>query len=97
MRFGGEPIAIGVGLNAGRVFLGNIGGESKRQFTMLGPAVNAAAHLEALSKELQVPIVVGEDLYALLPEDERRRLRAHPGTLLKGAGRVTCYSAPPGD
>ena len=36
MSFGGVPIAIGIGLNAGQVFIGNIGGSGKRQYTVLG-------------------------------------------------------------
>ncbi|MCA1480961.1 adenylate/guanylate cyclase domain-containing protein, partial [Bradyrhizobium sp. NBAIM08] len=30
LRFNGEPIRIGVGLNAGKVFIGNVGGAGKR-------------------------------------------------------------------
>jgi class 3 adenylate cyclase len=49
LTFGGGPISIGVGLNAGRVFIGNVGGKGKRQFTVLGTPVNLTAPYEAAS------------------------------------------------
>lgn len=92
MRFAGEPIRIGVGLNAGQVFLGNVGGKGKRQFTVLGSPVNLAARYESASKELEAPIVVGQAFYERLSPDEQSKLRAHPDQPIKGAPVQTLYT-----
>lgn len=92
MNFSERPIAIGVGLNAGRVFIGNVGSNGKRQFTVLGTPVNAAARLESKTKELGTAIVIGEELFTRLPADIQPQLREHLDTELKGVGTVTCYS-----
>jgi class 3 adenylate cyclase len=95
MTFGGQPIAIGVGLNAGRVFIGNVGGDGKRQFTVLGSPVNLAARYESETKTLGVPIVVGQDFYERLPGERQRCLTAHAGRELKGAEPQTLYTYNP--
>jgi class 3 adenylate cyclase len=55
--FRGRPIEIGIGLNYGTVFCGNVGNDRKRQFTVLGHPVNLASRFESLTKELKAPIV----------------------------------------
>ena len=95
LHFGDEPIQMGVGLNAGRVFVGNVGSDQKRQFTVLGSAVNLAARLEAETKLLDAPIAIGSDFYALLPAERRENLRAHTHRRLKGIGEQTVYSWSP--
>lgn len=58
-RQGGEPeIAFGVGLTAGEVAYGNVGSPDRLDFTVIGPAVNRAARLESLTKELGVPLLM---------------------------------------
>jgi adenylate cyclase len=58
-RDSGLPeIRFGVGLNAGAVVYGNVGAPDRLDFTVMGPAVNRAARLEALTKELDVPLLM---------------------------------------
>lgn len=95
MTFGGLPIEIGVGLNAGTVFVGNVGGSAKRQFTVLGSAVNLASRFESASKVVQAPIVMGSDFYNLLPSRVQDRLTAHLDQQIKGAANQTVYSFDP--
>lgn len=92
MTFGGQPIRIGVGLNAGRIFLGNVGGEGKRQFTVLGSAVNLTARFESASKDLGAPIVAGQAFYECLMPNEQSRLKSHPDQPVKGASKQTLYT-----
>jgi class 3 adenylate cyclase len=91
---GGAPIAIGVGLEAGKVFMGNVGGEGKRQFTVLGSVVNMAARYEAKSKSLE-PIILGAEIRKRLPEGVAIAFCAHEGLEIEGAGRRTVYGFDP--
>lgn len=91
-HFGGQPIAIGIGLNAGQVFIGNVGGEGKRQFTVLGTPVNLAARFESESKELGTPIVMGNAFVEQLPTEARAGLVAYPNRHIKGADPQTLYT-----
>lgn len=95
MHFGGQPIAIGVGLNAGEVFIGNVGGEGKRQFTVLGSPVNLAARYESETKGLGAPIVVGQGFYDRLPADVKGLFTAHENRPVKGAEAQTLYTFDP--
>lgn len=92
LRFAGEPIEIGVGLARGRVFLGNVGGDGKRQFTVLGPAVNLASRFESECKPLGARIVAGEYFYEALPAMEKKSLRRQEGRSIKGVGLQAVYS-----
>lgn len=95
MSYGGSPIAIGVGLNAGRVFVGNIGGPGKRQFTVLGQPVNLASRYESKAKDLGSPIVVGPALYERLRPDTQNRLTPHHNQSIKGCEAQTLYTSDP--
>jgi adenylate cyclase len=61
-------LAHGIGLHVGRVTYGNIGVQTRLEFTVIGAAANTAARIEGLSKRLGETIVVSEAF--------RRR---HPG------------------
>ena len=55
-------VFAGVGLCYGPVTEGNVGGRSKKEFTIMGLTVNLAARLEALTRELKVPVVMSKEL-----------------------------------
>ena len=52
----------GIALHVGDVMYGNIGAASRLDFTVIGPAVNIASRLEALTKELRRPVLVSGSL-----------------------------------
>jgi class 3 adenylate cyclase len=46
----GQPIKIGMGLHTGRAIMGNIGCQTKIEFTAVGDTVNTAARLQEFTK-----------------------------------------------
>lgn len=76
----------GVGIAFGDVYEGNIGAESKRDFTILGNTVNHAARLESMTRQLGVRLVVSNAVVEHAREPwPFASLGAHP---LKGLGDV---------
>lgn len=85
MRLGAQPMRTGVGINVGDVFMGNVGSDERRQFTIMGDAVNLAARFEGLTKELGADIVCARRLYDLLPAKDRDGFVYRSAVPVKGA------------
>ena len=58
--FAGHRIGIRIGINTGHLFAGAVGAKGRLSYTVHGDAVNLAARLEALNKELGTRILVSE-------------------------------------
>ncbi len=65
------PIRFGIGLHVGTVTYGNIGTEDRLDFTVIGPAVNRASRLQALTKEAGVPILASAEFKDFCPQPLR--------------------------
>ncbi|PWR17997.1 adenylate/guanylate cyclase domain-containing protein [Zavarzinia compransoris] len=65
---GWAPLRSGIALHLGDVFFGNVGAAERLDFTVIGPAVNAAARVEALCKPLGQALLVTAPVAALLDD-----------------------------
>lgn len=63
---GWRPLRTVVALHAGDVFFGNVGAAARLDFTVIGPAVNGAARVEAIAKALDRPVVLTEPVARLV-------------------------------
>ena len=59
-----EPIRFGIGINGGEVIVGDIGYRDHMVFTALGDAVNVAARLQDMTKNLSCEVVVSDEVRA---------------------------------
>lgn len=57
--------------------IGNIGASDRLDFTVIGAAVNEAARIEALCKDLGVPLLISDDVAAKVEGPSLRSLGRH--------------------
>jgi adenylate cyclase len=63
-----KPVKIGIGLNTGLCCVGNLGTETRFDYSVIGDNVNVASRLEGQSKTYDVGTVVGESTTARAPD-----------------------------
>jgi len=65
-----REIDIGVGLNSGKVVVGNMGSHQRFDYTVMGDAVNLSSRLEGLTKAYRAQVIASESVLALAGVDE---------------------------
>lgn len=75
-----------IALHVGELLYGKVGSPRRLDFTVLGPAVNEMARIEALCGSLEQPIIVSSP-FAEAAGDARSRLVSLGRYAMKGVGR----------
>ncbi len=87
------PLSIGIGLNSGRVIVGNVGVDERLEFSVIGNPVNIAARVEAATRQTGDPILLTAATKALL-NDPDVRLDVRRDVQLKGTSERVELFAP---
>ena len=76
-----------IALHVGEILYGNVGSPRRLDFTVLGPAVNETARIEALCRSLEQPVIVSSAFAQAAGDDARARLVSLGRYAMKGVAR----------
>ena len=84
----GLPVTdVYLGLHVGKVFYGNIGSDTRLDFTVVGPAVNEVSRIASLCRSVEQDFIVSPDVVSALDDAERRRFVSLGRFALRGVAR----------
>ncbi|MCU1674527.1 MAG: adenylate/guanylate cyclase with integral rane sensor [Frankiales bacterium] len=88
------PVAAAIGVSAGTVVAGNVGAESRFEYTVIGDPVNAAARLTELAKESDGCVLADADVVAQAGGAEAGHWQRGEQVVLRGRDRPTTLARP---
>ncbi len=86
-KTGAPPIKIGIGIHTGSLMLGTIGGHSRIDSTAIGDTVNLASRLETLTKTYQVSLLISDETWYRLQNQQNYSMRFIDRVKVKGKSK----------
>jgi adenylate cyclase len=81
---GRSPLDVGIGICTGGMIAGNVGAGTRISYTIVGDAVNQAARLQVLTRDLGMPVLLTASTRDALDPATRAALRPCGAVPLKG-------------
>ncbi|MGD1905167.1 MAG: response regulator [Leptolyngbyaceae cyanobacterium] len=78
------PIAIGIGINTGRLMLGTVGGQNRMDGTVISDTVNVAARIERLTRVYGVNLLISHHTFMQLDDANQYAMRVIDRVRMKG-------------